>query len=110
QVFNYIYVKYFPVLIRYGHQFSKDHELVKDVIQDLFIYLKVKRKQLGSTSSIKFYLYKAYRRRISRYLKKYRWNVPPQDIADEGFEITLSQESKMIDSAINDEVKKRLEH
>jgi hypothetical protein len=34
EVFNFIYVKYFPILINYGHQFTKDRELVKDVIQD----------------------------------------------------------------------------
>ena len=109
KVFDYIYLKYFPVLFRYGHQFSKDTELVKDVIQDLFVYLKTKGKRLGTTTSIKFYLYKAYRRRISRYLKRRRFKFPERDIAHEGFGISVSQESKMIEAAINDEIKRKLD-
>jgi RNA polymerase sigma-70 factor (ECF subfamily) len=111
QVFNFVYVKYFPILINYGHQFTKDRELVKDVIQDLFIYLKEKRKTLGPTTSIKFYLYKAYRRRILRYLSKKKYSWEGLDYHNNiGFEVALSQESKMINSAINEEIRQKLEH
>lgn len=109
KAFDYIYLKYFPVLFRYGHQFSKDNELVKDVIQDLFVYLKTKGKRLGTTTSIKFYLCKAYRRRISRYLKKSHFRFPERDIAHEAFGITHSHEAKIIDAAISDEIKIKLE-
>lgn len=109
QVFDYIYLKYFPVLFRYGHKFSKDGELVKDIIQDLFVYLKTKGKGLGTTTSIKFYLYKAYRRRISRHLKRTRFRFPEKDISHEAFGIALSQESRMIDAAMDDEMNRKLE-
>ena len=109
QAFNYIYVKYFPILFNYGHQFTQDRELVKDVIQDLFIYLKEKRKTLGYTTSIKFYLFKAYRRRISRYLRKNKYSWENANLQYVGFEVALSQESNMINSAINEEIKQKLE-
>jgi RNA polymerase sigma-70 factor (ECF subfamily) len=110
QVFHYIYVKYFPILFNYGHQFTKDRALVKDVIQDLFIYLREKRKILGHTTSIKFYLYKAYRRRIIRYLRKNKYNWEGANLNHMGFEVALSQETKIINAAINEELRQKLEH
>jgi RNA polymerase sigma-70 factor (ECF subfamily) len=110
QVFNFIYIKYFPVLFNYGHQFTQDKELIKDVIQDLFIYLREKGDKLGGTTSIKFYLYKAYRRRILRYLtsNKNGW-VGLEYHNNTGFEIALSQESCMINSDLHEELKQKLE-
>lgn len=107
--FTYIYAKYFPLLLNYGHQFTKDHELVKDVIQDLFIYLKEKRTTLGATTSIRFYLYQAYRRRIFRYLRKKKNQREGKYANGYGFEITLSQESIMINSIIDEERRQQLE-
>lgn len=109
RVFNHVYRKYFPILYHYGHQFTKDKELVKDMIQDLFIYLKEKSKRLGKTTSIKFYLYKAYRRRITRYLKKNRSDNKRTQRDYAGFEVALSQESTIINSAIDEELKQKLE-
>src|SRR5690606_38624939 len=61
EAFSVIYRKYFPILFNYGHQFTKDRDLIKDTIQDLFIYLREKRSGLSSTTSVKFYLYRAYK-------------------------------------------------
>jgi RNA polymerase sigma-70 factor (ECF subfamily) len=66
---------------------------------------------LGHTTSIKFYLYKAYRRRITRYLSKKKYHWEGLDYHNNiGFEVVLSQESKMINSAINEEIRQKLEH
>lgn len=108
QAFHHIYIKYFPVLFHYGHQFTKDTELVKDVIQDLFIYLKEKRSTLGKTTSIKFYLFKAFRRRINRYIKKNdHWERMHTEL--KGFEIALSQESTLINATLDEELRQKLE-
>lgn len=109
KAFNHVYSRYFPILYHYGHQFTKDHELVKDVIQDLFIYLKEKSKNLGRTTSIKFYLYKAYRRRIRRYLNKSKRGSLGGDYGNGGFEVALPHESHIINSAVNEELKANLE-
>lgn len=60
----HIYSEYFPVLFNYALQFNSDREFVKDVIQDLFIYIYNNRKSINSTTSIKFYLFKSLRRRL----------------------------------------------
>ena len=67
--FNYIYETYFQILYQYGQQFTKDLDLIKDLIQDLLIYIRKNRKNLGNTQSIKFYLFKAFRRKIFKYQK-----------------------------------------
>ena len=107
KAFIHVYSRYFPILYNYGHQFTKDRELVKDVIQDLFIYLKEKSAKLGRTTSIKFYLYKAYRRRIRRYLKINSHGRTP--LGDTGFDVALPHESHIINSVINEELKLTLE-
>lgn len=65
----YIYNKYFPELLGYGLQFTKDREGIKDCIQNMFVDLFKNRKNLNSTTSIKFYLYRALRRRLSLSIK-----------------------------------------
>lgn len=59
-----IYKDYFNLLYEYGVRLSRDPELVKDCIQELFIKLWVNRRSLKPTDSIKAYLYTALRRTI----------------------------------------------
>ncbi len=49
-----IYKTYVNKLYNYGTRFCRDHELVKDCLQDFFIYLRKNRETLGDTSYIKF--------------------------------------------------------
>jgi RNA polymerase sigma factor (sigma-70 family) len=91
--FEFIYVRYFPLLFNYGRQFSSDTELVKDIIQDLFIYLNEKRSGLGNVSSIKFYLYKAFRSRIVRHFGKTQSLFRDvDDFSENGFGIVFAEE------------------
>ncbi len=108
EAFNYIYCHYFPILFVYGCQFSKNRELIKDLIQDLFLHIKVNRQKLGPTASIKFYLFKSFRRMI---IKK---NTKLTDFSydDYGknfdFEITLSHENNLIEDQTQKELKDKL--
>jgi RNA polymerase sigma factor (sigma-70 family) len=65
-----IYKEYCNKLFNYGCQFSPDREMVRDCLQDFFIYLRKNRLGFGSTDCIKFYLFKAFKRRVLDYLKK----------------------------------------
>ena len=104
-----IYTQYFPVLFNFGHQFTKDKELVKDLIQDLFIELKQKRKTLGNTNSIKFYLLKSYRRKLLYHIKREKLNTSKeQTFIKDTFEIELTHESRLINAQLNDEIKAKL--
>ena len=64
--FALIYQKFFPCLFSYGLKVCTEQEVVKDCIQDLFIYIWHHRASLADTDSIKYYLWTALKRRILR--------------------------------------------
>lgn len=68
--FAYIYQKHISPLFNFGCQFSRNQELVKDCIQDMFIDLKLKRKTLSEVKSIRAYLYKCLHHRLINKLSK----------------------------------------
>ena len=65
-----IYKNYSKVLYEYGCKYSPDKEMVRDCLQDFFLYLRKNRLGFGETNSIKLYLFKAFRRRVVDYHKK----------------------------------------
>jgi RNA polymerase sigma factor (sigma-70 family) len=107
--FIQIYKSYCNILYNYGCQFTQDNELVKDCLQDFFIYLRKNKAGFGETNSIKMYLFKAFKRRVVEYLKKnsveFRSN---EKFAFTQFSIELSFESVYISQQIKDEQIKKL--
>lgn len=65
--FAEIYDKHIYILLNYGSKISGNTAMVEDCIQDLFIDLWQSRARISSTTSIKFYLFKALRNRIYRH-------------------------------------------
>ncbi len=63
EVLIYLYHKYVAQLLRFGLQFAP-REVVKDSIQDLFLYLKERRNHPEEISNISAYLYKSLYRVI----------------------------------------------
>lgn len=66
--FALIYQKFFPCLFNYGSKVCHEPEIVKDCIQDLFVYIWHHRTSLADTDSIKYYLWTALKRRILRVI------------------------------------------
>jgi RNA polymerase sigma-70 factor (ECF subfamily) len=99
-----IYKTYANRLYNYGVKFCSDKELVKDCLQDFFIYLRKNREKLGDTSSIKFYLFKAFRRRVVDYIKARESENRKNQLAS-GFQlqIEVSHEVKFIDRQLQEE-------
>ncbi len=64
--FQQIYCLYARDLLSYGHRVTNDVPLIEDSIHDLFIELWQTRKNLSDTDSIKFYLFRSLRNRITR--------------------------------------------
>ena len=60
--------KHYNLLYQYGCKFTRDAGLVKDCIQDMFLYIWQKRQALHETASVEYYLMKALRRRLERAL------------------------------------------
>ena len=104
EAFKYIYDTKVFALYSYGHRITSDNGLVEDCIQDLFADLWEKKDRLSSTNSIKFYLFKALRRRLLRRLTQE--SRTKTDTFPEDFQITLSQEARLIAQQVS---KARLE-
>jgi RNA polymerase sigma factor (sigma-70 family) len=105
--FIYIYETYFDQLFIYGNHFTKNEGIVKDSIQDLFIELRKNRLMLGSTDSIKFYLFKCLKRRIIKETSHwfYKCEVFSSELS---FDFTFSHEQTLIDRQLDDEKMARL--
>ena len=67
--FILIYDRYFEEMFVFAQQFTSDHDLIKDTIQDLFVRLFETRERLGNTDSIKFYLFKSLKHDLLRIVK-----------------------------------------
>lgn len=105
-----IYEFFFPILYSYGHQFTKDTELIKDIVQEFFIEIRNSRNKLSETTSIKAYFYKSIRRKVLRALSKKNRMVYRSNLEKEfDFEISISQESILIKEQIKGEQKLKLE-
>lgn len=107
EAYQRIYETHFDGLYNYGRQFCLSPALVKDCTQDVFVTLWVSRTKLGPTDAIKYYLFKALKRRIVKCLKKeqrrveLRAQIPP-------FENVLSTEQRLISSQDSEEQKNRI--
>jgi RNA polymerase sigma-70 factor (ECF subfamily) len=70
QAFSQIFHTHFKNLCHYGYKFIPDKDLVKDCVQELFIYLWQNRERLEYTEAIELYLLKSLRGRLLRLLNK----------------------------------------
>jgi RNA polymerase sigma factor (sigma-70 family) len=69
EALNIIFEKHVRLLFSYGRNITRDHALISDCIQDIFVDLWTRRASLSpEVVSIKFYLIKSIRRRILRRL------------------------------------------
>src|SRR5580693_3924324 len=64
---------HYPDLFHYGTRFTRDLELVKDSLQDLFLELWINRETISETSFVKYYLLKALRRKLTRKIGRSRY-------------------------------------
>ncbi len=64
EAFASLYERYFKLLYNYGRKICQDGSRVEDAIHDLFVDLWRFKSNLSSTTSVRFYLYRALRRRL----------------------------------------------
>ena len=62
--FHELYMQFADILFSFGLIYSKDQELVKDCIHDLFFDLYKYRKNLSDNDHIRNYLFKSLKRKI----------------------------------------------
>ena len=62
--FSQLYERFSADLYRYGYNLIRNKQLVEDCLHELFLHLHESRARLGATDNIRFYLYRALRRRL----------------------------------------------
>ncbi|MGV3557841.1 RNA polymerase sigma factor [Larkinella arboricola] len=88
---------FFQPLFLYGCKFTRNRELIKDCIQDVFLEVWQKRALLDSEIPPKPYLMASLRRRIHRAVLANRLVLTPDDrCADPEFEVEFSVEEAFI--------------
>jgi RNA polymerase sigma factor (sigma-70 family) len=91
-----IFRQHYSFLYHYGMKLTYNSDVTKDCIQDLFFTIWKNRENLKTTSSIKFYLLKSLRRKITREIKNQKKNLDHSLSEDYEFEFEFSAENLLI--------------
>jgi RNA polymerase sigma-70 factor (ECF subfamily) len=94
--FIFIYQKFFDNLVNYSYQFTQSEDLIKDCVQELFIYIRNKRSTLANTNNIKLYLFKSCKNNLLNNLKKDQKHRSLTDLENDFFPPTISTEENII--------------
>lgn len=104
--FLLLYRKHASVMYRYGCKLSKDRDLVKDCLQQVFFNIWKGRENLGNPANIKNYLLKALRFEI---IKKSDKKNSLESLPDNYHFLTISSyESELIDLQTDEINQKRV--
>ncbi len=102
-----IYEDHYASLYHYGKKFCKDQDLVKDLIQELFIELIDSGSKLSPTDNIRFYLLRALRHKLIKQLaEKSKFSASVQEGSD--FDLIDSIESQLIIRETEDQLRIRI--
>jgi RNA polymerase sigma factor (sigma-70 family) len=107
EALTYIYQCHYKKLVKYGAKLSADEEFVEDCIQDVFLQLWKNKESIGKTESIRFYLLKALRRRITKDFLKKRFTA---DIDERGDDYHFIVEYSVEDLLMQEEGAENLKH
>lgn len=80
KTFEAIYLKYYPQLFVYGKTIFANEQMIEDTIQELFLVLWQKNRNLIFTSSLEHYLFISFRNNLLRKVKANplsNHNLPP---------------------------------
>jgi len=102
-----IYEENYSPMFLYAMKFTKDKDLIKDMIQELFIELIDSGKRLAKTDNIRFYLLKALRNKLLFQLEK---KVKQETNSRNAIEFNLvdSIETQLIQKEVTDSVKRKI--
>ncbi|HEY8897674.1 MAG TPA: sigma-70 family RNA polymerase sigma factor [Niastella sp.] len=68
-VFEVLYKKYWETLLNFSRKYIADRETCKEIVQELFITLHVKRNKLTINVSLSSYLFRSLRNKIINHLR-----------------------------------------
>ncbi len=109
-IFVHIYRTHYYNLCYFTFKIIGDSEVAKELVQDTFLAVWEKRKQLKSPNAIQSYIYKALKNRALDYLKHQkvvrRWleeanNIDLTNVANSDEEISEDDLSHAIDQSVD---------
>jgi len=103
-----LYKKYVQLLYDYGMHTCRDHDMVLDCLQELFLRLWNKRETVSNINSVKPYLYKSFRRLLIHQIVEQRKLSARLAEQATAFEFVLSIESTLIEDELKAERIKKL--
>jgi RNA polymerase sigma factor (sigma-70 family) len=114
EALSFLYEQYIHMLFSYGMKIHQNEFLVKDCIQEVFIQLIEKRRDIKITYHTHLYLFKSLRNKLLEELRSKkrkadisRTNIQQTDLFEDSFEqsIILSEEDryrrKLVKAALN---------
>lgn len=88
---------YYMDMFSYGTRFTRDTDLVKDCLQDIFLLLWNKRQTLGDVRYVKTYLLTALRRKLKKEKDKQRIHyVEDPFVFESGFDAPLPADQQLM--------------
>ncbi|WP_202552341.1 RNA polymerase sigma factor [Ginsengibacter hankyongi] len=95
--FGLIFRTFYQDMYNYGSRFTKNTELIKDCLQDLFLTLWKNRETINNTASVKNYLLKSVRRKLNKKINNNKLSIYFNESSfDAGFNIVLPVENNLI--------------
>ncbi|WP_028665887.1 RNA polymerase sigma factor [Runella zeae] len=108
KAFEDLFKNYYKPLYLYGYKMVRNRQLVDDCIQDLFFELWTSKEHLSEVTSVKGYLFKALKFKLTRALRKENRFDSIEEEPNEWFEI--SHENWLIEQQTDADQKERLTH
>jgi len=102
-----IYEDNYSSLYYYGLKFTADGELIKDIIQELFIELIDSGQKLSQTDNIRFYLLKALRHKLQKQLSENAKFSNKLELSTE-FNLIESVENQLINSEVEEQLQNQI--
>jgi len=99
---------YYDNLYHYASRFTKDHELIKDCIQEVFISLWQRRESIGGIISPKYYLLRAIKNKTLKALHKNITELSSSGFEEYQFLYEFSIEKVIIEKQISEEKARKL--
>jgi RNA polymerase sigma factor (sigma-70 family) len=99
---------YYDNLYHYASRFTKDKELIKDCIQEVFISLWQRRESIGGIISPKYYLLRAIKNKTLKALHKNLSEISSPGFEEYEFLYEFSIEKIIIERQISEEKARKL--
>jgi RNA polymerase sigma factor (sigma-70 family) len=99
---------FYDNLFHYSSRFTKDKELIKDCIQEVFISLWQRRESIGGIMSPKYYLLRAIKNKTLKALHKNLSEITSSSFEEYEFLYEFSIEKTIIERQISEEKARKL--